>query len=172
VWVRGEARIFTRSCRVAETVAAMPGMADRMYRFEAVDGIAIPPGGLYVGRVPDYEWGVDPSLVPYLSYQRAHRKLPWLRDVWPTLAWRDLLHHAGEPVVYHWYLERGDDLYAEFALLNGALVALQTHLMGLPAAYPPDGFYVMGEVWRHLGLRSPLMYFPPNDRPESAWPPM
>jgi hypothetical protein len=86
-------------------------------------------------------------------------------------AWRDLLHHAGEPVVYHWHLERGDDLYAEFALLNGALVALQTHLMGPAAAYPPDGFYVMGEVWRHLDLRSPLMYFPPNDSSESAWPP-
>src|SRR5689334_2733615 len=129
----------------------MPGMAERVYRFVAVDGIVMPPGGLYVGRVPHDDWGVDPSVVPYLSYQRAHRTLPWLGDVWPTLAWRDLLHHADEPVAYHWYLERGDHLYAEFAMLNGALVALQTHLMGTTAAYPPGGSYVMQEIWHHLG---------------------
>lgn len=169
-----QARIFTLSREVARTIAAVPGMAGRVHRFDEVPGgIDVPPGGLYVARIVEDDWGVPADLVPYLSYPTAHRRFRWLHTVWPTLAWRTLVHRARAPVVYHHHLERGDSLYYAFGLFNGALKVQHTSLVAdRNESYGLDGHYVQADVWAHLGMTSTLGWFPPNDGRAEDWPAM
>ncbi|HEU4421162.1 MAG TPA: hypothetical protein VFR67_01335 [Pilimelia sp.] len=108
------ARIFTLSETVARALADMPALSGRVHRFDKVTDLALPPGGLFVARMPPEAWyppgmrQLGPGVVevgggrqrapafereeawgpgrPGVDFVEAWSRFGWLEGVWPPAA--------------------------------------------------------------------------------------
>jgi hypothetical protein len=178
------ARIFTRCEAVARALAGTPALAGRVHRFGEVADLVLPPGGLFVARVPDEARQPGPGD----GFAAARARFGWLDDVWPSAAWLGRLRAlatSAHPLAYYHYLERGDHLYYAFGWLAGDgadLVVQQTSLVAddeCTAVFRETGSThpapasAWDAVLAHLALASTIGFFRPEDElRESDWPPL
>jgi hypothetical protein len=184
------ARIFTLSETIARALADTPALSGRVHRFDEVTDLALPPGGLFVARVPDevWSWHRDGGDHQGVDFALARSRFGWLGDVWPQdayLEWLRTLATPAHPLAYYHDMERGDDLYYAFGWLAGAgeeLVVQQTILVDDDActtafraaeSAPAARASAFEAVLVHLGLAPTTQFFWPEDQlRESDWPPL
>jgi hypothetical protein len=181
------ARIFTLSETIARALADTPALSGRVHRFDEVADLALPPGGLFVARVPDEAFERE-TAQPSAEFSLARSRFGWLGDVWPSATCLDRLRTlatSAHPLAYYHDMERGDDLYYAFGWLAGAgeeLVVQQTFLVAdeecttaFRAAGPAPAARASAfeAVLVHLGLAPTTRFFWPEDQlRESDWPPL
>jgi hypothetical protein len=151
------------------------------------------PGVLQIGREKDPR--ESPWLhVPcdtrpwFMGHEELRERFRWFSDVAPPcglVSWLNAAAKAtGEPLAYFHHMERGDDLYYEFALLfsgvlEPSLMITQTYLVDTDddeqcVLFAPSGRSafvgsVFATVLEHIGSPSRIQYFPPEDDPRFKW---
>lgn len=135
-------------------LAADPDCRDRLFRFDACEGVAVGARALAVvhlsgtlarpwGEVAPAAWSEVAGVPPVARHH-------WLADALPPPAaidrWRALARATGERLGWWWWWERGDDLYADAAWLfepgvTGELFAARATRLAGPREDDPGWLY-------------------------------
>lgn len=133
---------------------------------------------------------VDETPTPldvFLADRDATKLAPWVKDVAPPSAVLRWLRHVARthrvPIAWYYRLERGDDLYQDFAVIfeapretalvhttflgGGEMGRISVTRHGIDREARFD--WVLCDVWKALGSPSGPAYFPPDDTAGFDW---